>query len=224
MSCRAAGRRTACCGRRPEARGWSRAWRGCVRRTGDPSARATTRPAPPPPLVTQAVLARGAGNRGAGRRTSRRLRPGCARGATVRNLNGLWGATSRPRRRMGHGRGRRSRCWAVWSTRQQACPPPGPAGDRSGDVSRRRRAQFRRYGPFAGRVRPRRPRGHRNRRIGQRDDQSQQSVPADRCPQGVRHAGAGMGKADREQHRSQPFGPTTEPAGQPGHLLGRCPP
>jgi hypothetical protein len=30
------------------------------------------------------------------------------------------------------------------------------------------------------------------------------------------------GKADREQGRSQPFGPPTEPAREPRHLLGKC--
>lgn len=59
-------------------------------------------------------------------------------------------------------------------------------------------------------------------RVGQRGDQTQQG-PADRRPEGVRHPGAGPAlerKNHRDQSRSQPLGPSAEPAGEPGHLLG----
>ncbi len=58
------------------------------------------------------------------------------------------------------------------------------------------------------------------RRVGQRGDQPQQG-PADRRPEGVRHAGVGPAherKAHRDQSRPQSLGPPPEPAGDPGHL------
>ncbi|WKX15852.1 hypothetical protein [Streptomyces sp. NL15-2K] len=65
--------------------------------------------------------------------------------------------------------------------------------------------------------------GHVDGRARQRGDQPQQDVPADRYPKDFRHPGAGPArerKTDRDQRRSQSLGPSAEPAGEPGHLLG----
>lgn len=60
------------------------------------------------------------------------------------------------------------------------------------------------------------------RRVGQRGDKPQQG-PADRRPEGVHHPGAGPArerKTHRDQSRPQSLGPSPEPAGEPGNLLG----
>lgn len=59
--------------------------------------------------------------------------------------------------------------------------------------------------------------------VRKRGDQPQQGVPADRNLEGVRHPGAGPArerKTDRHQRRPQPLGPSPEPAGETGYLLG----
>lgn len=184
------------------------------------SARAT-RLAPPLPAVPQAGPVWDASSHGAGRRTSRRLRPGYARDVIGRRPGGPAGRRGwHLRRRRAHGHGRRSRCRAARRVRPRACPPPDREGGRPGDVSRRRRARFRRHGPCAERTRPR---GALRWRGPKRGDQPQQGVPADRNLEGVRHPGAGPArerKTDRHQRRPQPLSPSPEPAGETGYLLG----
>jgi hypothetical protein len=56
-----------------------------------------------------------------------------------------------------------------------------------------------------------------------RGDQPQQGVQADRNLEGVRHPGAGPARertTDRHRRRPQPLGPSPEPAGETGYLLG----
>ncbi|MFD4977626.1 hypothetical protein [Streptomyces sp. NPDC058424] len=59
--------------------------------------------------------------------------------------------------------------------------------------------------------------------VRKRSDQPQQSVPADRDLEGIRHEGAGPAcerETDRHQRRSQPFSTASEPASEPGDLPG----
>ncbi|WP_392957553.1 hypothetical protein [Streptomyces sp. LN245] len=65
-------------------------------------------------------------------------------------------------------------------------------------------------------------RGHRW--IRQRGDQPQEGVPADLHAEGISHPSAGPSRereTDRNQRRSQPLCPPTEPTCEPGRLLGK---
>lgn len=140
---------------------------------------------------------------------------------------GDWRACGAPRVAPSAKKGARSRQTISMpgrSASQTASVSASRSGRRStGDVSRRRRARFRRHGPCAGRTRPRRPRGVLRWRGPEARRSASKGVPADRNLEGVRHPGAGPArerKTDPHQRRPQPLGPSPEPAGESGYLLG----